>query len=80
MSNTQDQEQEHELCQREPSLGGRGKMTCNCGEAHKRYHDLIEPHRDPSWRMPSFTELSKAEREYKDAAKGCPVCSRNEGI
>ena len=69
-----------EVCQREPSLGGRGKIVCNCKEANMRYHVLIDTHRDPSWRMPSFIELSKAEREYKEAAKLCPVCSNKEGF
>ena len=80
MSITQDQEEEHEASQREPSLGGRGRIACTCGEAHKRYQDLLEPHRDPSWRMPSFSELSRAEQEYKEAAKLCPVCSKQECI
>jgi len=75
MSNTQAQHEEHEASQREPSLGGRGMMKCTCAEAHRRYLDILEPHRDSSWRMPSFTELSRAEREYMEAAKVCPVCS-----
>ena len=73
-----DQEQCEDM--REPSLGGRGIMKCTCGEAHRRYQDLLEPHRGPSWRMPSFTELSNAERDYKEAAKLCPVCSKQECI
>ena len=42
-----------EQCQdmREPSLGGRGRVICTCAEAHRRYQDIFEPHRDPSWRM-----------------------------
>ena len=77
MSNM-DQEQCQDM--REPSLGGRGMMKCTCGEAHRRYQDLLEPHRDPSWRMPSFTELSRAEQEYKEQAKVCQVCSRTASI
>ena len=73
---------DQEQCQdmREPSLGGRRIMKCTCYEADRRYQDLVEPHRDPSWRMPSFSELSMAEREYKEAMKVCPVCSRTESI
>jgi len=72
---------DHEQCQdvREPSLGGRGKMECTCEEARRRYQYLLEPHRDPAWRMPSFSELSTAERESIEATKECPVCSRMEG-
>ena len=75
MSNM-DQEQCQDM--REPSLGGRGRMECTCEEARRRYHELMEPHRDPAWRMPSFAELSKAERESNEATKACPVCSRME--
>ena len=77
-----DQDQCEDQCQdmREPSLGGKGMMKCTCGEAHKRYLDLLEPHRDSSWRMPSFAELSTAEREYNEQAKVCPLCSRTESI
>ena len=64
---------------REPSLGGRGKMECTCEEARSRYHELMEPLRGPAWRMPSFTELSRAERESIEARKMCPVCSRMDG-
>ncbi len=73
---------DQEQCQdmREPSLGGRGIMKCTYGEAHRRYQDLLESHRDPSWRMPSFTELNKAEREYKEQVKVCQECSRTESI
>ena len=44
--------QESELCpteedKREPSLGGRGNIMCTCEEAHRRYHDLLEPYRQP---------------------------------
>ena len=62
---------EQEQCQdmREPSLGGRGMRKCTCDEAHRRYLDLLEPHRDSSWRMPSFAELSRAEREFNEATK-----------
>ena len=80
MSDTQAQQEEHEARQREPSLGGRVRIACTCGEAHRRYQELLEPHRDPSWRMPSFSELSRAEQEYKEQAKVCQVCSRTEGI
>ena len=76
MSNM-DQEQCQDM--REPSLGGRGKMDCTCEEARRRYNDLMEPHRDPSWRMPSFSQLSTAEREFREATKVCPVCSGMEG-
>ena len=71
---------DQELCSdvREPSLGGRGKIECTCEEARRRYHELMESHRSPAWRMPSFTELSKAERESIEARKECPVCSRME--
>ena len=77
-----DQDQCQEQCQdlREPSLGGRGMMKCTCEEAHMRYQDLLEPHRDPSWRMPSFTELSIAARDYKQQAKLCQACSTAESI
>ncbi len=77
MSNM-DQEQCQDM--QEPSLGGRGMMKCTCAEAHKRYLDLLEPHRDSSWRMPSFAELSTAEREYNEQVKVCPLCSRMESI
>ena len=80
MSNTQAQQEEHEASQREPSLGGRGHIICTCSEAHRRYQELIEPHRDPSWRMPSFTELNMTAREYKEQAKVCQVCSTTESI
>ena len=80
MSNTQAQHEEHEASQREPSIGGRGMMKCTCEEAHRRYHDLLEANRQPSWRMPSFTELSKAERDWKEQLNLCHVCSRTEGI
>ena len=76
MSNM-DQEQCQDM--REPSLGGRGKRECTCEETHRHYLYLLEPHRDPSWRMLSFSELSTAERESKEATKACPVCSRMEG-
>ncbi len=66
-----DQEQSQDVG--EPSLGGRGMMKCTCAEAQKRYQDLLEPHRDPSWRMPSFAELTRAERESKEAMKEGPV-------
>ena len=71
---------DQEQCQDmgEPSLGGKGMMKCTCAEAQRRYQDLLEPHRDPSWRMPSFAELSRAERESNEAMKECPVCSRME--
>ncbi len=71
-----------EQCQdmREPSLGGRGRLICTRAKAHRRYQDIFEPHRDPSWRMPSFSELSRAEQEYKEQAKVCHVCSRTESI
>ena len=77
MSNM-DQEQCQDM--REPSLGGRGKIACTCEEARRRYQYLLEPHRDPAWRMPSFTELSTAERESIEATKVCPMCSRTESI
>ena len=64
---------------RDPSLGGRGMMKCTCGEARNRYQDLLEPHRDSAWRMPSFAEISNAERESNQTTKVCPVCSRMEG-
>ncbi len=73
---------DQEQCQdmRDPSLGGTGMMKCTCAEAFKRYQDLLEPYRDPSWRMTSFTELRKAEQKYKDQAKVCQVCSRTGSI
>ena len=72
---------DQEQCQdmREPSLGCRGMMKSTCGEAFKRYLDLLEPHRDSAWRMPSFAEISNAERESNEARKVCPVCSRMDG-
>ena len=53
-------------------------MKCTCDEAHRRYLDLLEPHRDSAWRMPSFAELSNAERESNEATKVCPGCRRME--
>ena len=72
---------DQEQCQDmgEPSLGTKVMMKCTCAEAQRRYLDLLEPHRDSAWRMPSFTELSRAERESIEATKVCPVCSRMDG-
>ena len=71
---------DQEQCQDmgEPSLGGNEFMKCTCAEAQRRYQDLLEPHRSRSWRMTSFAELSRAERESNEAVKECPVCSRME--